>query len=159
MSTQTVVGEFVESRWGSWGRAKRAAGYAVVGITGIPVDLGVLTGLLAVGVHHLLAISVSYLVAMTWNFALQRRFVYHGSGQISREYARYVFVDVSAFAIRAAVVFLTVDLAHPWLALPYIPAPIDPSLPASALGIAVAFVIGSQGTEELVFGGDRRGLD
>jgi putative flippase GtrA len=116
---------------------KRFVGYGLVGATGIGVDLAVVQGTRLLGAHWLLAVALAYQTAMTWNFALQRR---------------YFAVDVGAFGVRAAVVWATIDLSNPWDAMPYVPAPIDPAVPASLLGIACAVVVGFAGAETLVFG-------
>ena len=131
---------------------KRFVGYGLVGATGIGVDLAVVQGTRLLGAHWLLAVALAYQTAMTWNFALQRRFVWHSTGSVVREYIRYFAVDVGAFGVRAAVVWATIDLSNPWDAMPYVPAPIDPAVPASLLGIACAVVVGFAGAETLVFG-------
>jgi len=133
-------------------RCKRLVGYALVGGMGIGVDLAVVQGTRMLGVHWLLAVALAYQTAMTWNFALQRRYVWHSSGSLLREYVRYFVVDVGAFGVRAAVVWATLDLTHPWDAMPYVPAPVDPAVPASLLGIACAVLVGFAGAETLVFG-------
>jgi putative flippase GtrA len=134
-------------------KLRRMAGYGTVGATGIVVDLALVEGLIRLGAHHLFAIAVAYQLAMTWNFALQRRFVYQATaGNALRQYLRYLTVDVSAFAIRAGVVIATVDLTSPWLALPYVPGHVAPAVPASFVGIVLAFIVGFQGTDTVVFG-------
>lgn len=135
------------------GKLKRMVGYGAVGVTGIAVDLSIVEGFTLVGVHHLVAVAIAYQTAMTWNFVLQRRFVYRATaGNIVRQYLRYFVVDVSAFAVRVGVVVATVDVFSPWDALPYVPTPIHAAVPASFVGIVLAFIIGFQGTDELVFG-------
>lgn len=133
------------------GRLRRMVGYGAVGATGIAVDLSIVEGLSVLGLHHLLAITVAYQVAMTWNFALQRQFVYKAGGNALRQYLRYLTVDVSAFVVRAGAVIVLVDLSDPFAALPYLSA-LDPATPASLVGIVLAFAIGFAGTDELVFG-------
>lgn len=133
-------------------KLRRMAGYGAIGATGIVVDLVLVETLIRSGLHHLLAITIAYQAAMTYNFVLQRRLVYRASGNIIRQYLRYLFVDVSAFAVRVGVVVATVDLASPWLALPYVPGHVAPAVPASFVGIVLAFIIGFSGTDTIVFG-------
>jgi len=153
MSVRENIASVAPSWWPGIEKAKRMVGYGAIGLTGIPVDLGILEALSLLGVHHLIAICISYLIAMTWNFGLQRRYVYRAAtGNTIRQYVRYFFVDASAFAVRAGVVIVTVDALSWWEGLPYIPTPIDPAVPASAVGIVLAFIIGFQGTDEIVFG-------
>lgn len=133
-------------------KVRRMAGYGAIGATGILVDLLLVESLIRAGAHHLLAITVAYQAAMTYNFLLQRRYVYGATGNILRQYLRYLFVDVSAFAVRAGVVIATVDLSSPWQALPYVPGHVAPAVPASFVGIVLAFLIGFHGTDTVVFG-------
>ncbi len=135
------------------GKLKRMVGYGVVGLTGIAVDLSIVEAGSLLGVHHLLAVVAAFVVAMTWNFILQRRFVYNAAGNIIRQYCRYFVVDVSAFLVRFGIVVATVDLSSPWLALPYVPYPVGPAVPASVVGILAGFLAGFHGTDEIVFGG------
>lgn len=137
----------------SYGKLKRLVGYGAVGASGIVVDLGIVEGLTLVGVHHLAAVAVAYLAAMSYNFVLQRRYVYQATaGNAVRQWIRYFLVDFTAFLIRVGVVVATVDVIGLWDALPYIPAPIHPAVPASFVGIVLAFVVGFQGTDTVVFG-------
>jgi len=134
-------------------KLRRMVGYGAVGATGIVVDLSIVEGLSLLGIHHLLAVLVAYQTAMTWNFAWQRRLVYQATGgDVIRQYIRYFFVDVSAFIVRVGAVVAFVDLSDPFQALPYIPQPIDPAVPASLVGIILAFLIGFAGTDTVVFG-------
>jgi len=136
----------------NWAKLRRMAGYGAVGATGIIVDLGILEALTLVGVHHLIAVGASYAAAVVWNFSLQRQYVYRASGNAIRQFIRYFIIDFSAFAVRVLTVILTVDIVSPWNALPYVPYPVTAAVPASLLGIGLAFVIGFQGTDTLVFG-------
>jgi dolichol-phosphate mannosyltransferase len=146
--TQPVAGRIGLSH----DRLRRLLGYGAVGASGIVVDLAIVQLLIELGAHHLVAVLVAYQTAMTWNFAFQRRFVYRATGNAVRQYIRYVIVDLSAFAVRVGAVVATVDLASPWDALPYVPKTIAPAVPASLVGIALAFLVGFAGTETVVFG-------
>lgn len=135
-------------------KVRRMVGYGAVGATGVVVDLAVVEAGALLGIHYLLAVVAAYHVAMTWNFTWQRRFVYRATaGNVVRQFVRYYIVDSSAFLVRVGIVIVTVDLASPWLALPYVPYPIGPAVPASGVGILAAFLVRFQGTDELVFGG------
>ena len=133
-------------------RLRRMVGYGAVGTTGIVVDLAIVEAGHLLGLHYLVAVAIAYQTAMTWNFVLQRRFVYRATGNALRQYIRYFIVDVLAFGVRAGIVIALVGVWNPWLALPYVPDPIGPAVPASIIGIAAAFVIGFGGTETVVFG-------
>jgi dolichol-phosphate mannosyltransferase len=152
MSVRETVRATVAGSRVSVAKVRRLVGYGAVGATGIAVDLAIVEGAIRLGVHHLLAITIAYQVAMTWNFVLQRQLVYQAGGNPIRQYLRYLVVDVSAFVVRAGVVIATVDLASPWDALPYVPGHIAPAVPASFVGIVLAFLVGFQGTDTVVFG-------
>lgn len=149
-----AVATGLEERFGM-GKVRRMLGYGAVGATGIFVDLSIVEGLSLAGVHHLPAVLIAYQIAMTYNFVLQRQLVYRAGGNWIRQYIRYLFVDVSAFTVRVGAVIAFVDLSDPFQALPYVPAPIDPAVPASFIGIVLAFLIGFQGTDTVVFGRER----
>lgn len=152
MSTREVVAERTASALNTdTATLKRMVGYGTVGATGIVVDLSIVERLSVLGVHHLLAITVAYFVAMTWNFVWQRQLVYRAGGNPIRQYIRYQIVDVSAFAVRAGAVIALVDLSDPFQAVPYLTA-LDPAVPASFVGIVLAFAIGFGGTDTIVFG-------
>jgi len=156
MSVATALAERTSTALGiSTARLKRMVGYGAVGVTGIGVDLSIVEALSLAGAHWLLAVAAGYQVAMTWNFVWQRQLVFKATeGNIVRQYLRYLVVDVSALVVRVATVWLLVDYASPFDALPYIPYPIAAAVPASLVGIALAFLIGFAGTDTVVFGRD-----
>jgi putative flippase GtrA len=157
MSVADAVAHRASARFGvPESEAKRLLGYAAVGATGVVVDLSVVQAARMAGLHWLLAVGLAFWTAMTWNFTLQRTYVWRASGSVVRQYVRYVFVDVGALGVRVAVVAATVSWLHPWEALPYVPGVIAPAVPGSLLGICCAVVVGFVGTEILVFGGEQR---
>ena len=151
--TDSVAGRAGHALGVDAGRLKRMVGYGFVGLSGVAVDLGMVQALRGLGLHYLPTILLSYQLAMTWNFIWQRQLVFRATaGNAVRQYLRYFVVDISAFIVRAGVVVLTVDVTTPWDALPYVPTPLAPAVPASAVGIGLAFLVGFAGTDTLVFG-------
>jgi len=157
MSTREVVAERAAGALNTdVATLRRMVGYGAVGATGIVVDLSIVEGLSIVGAHHLLAITVAYWTAMSWNFIWQRQLVYRAGGDALRQFVRYQVVDVSAFVVRAGAVIVLVDLSDPFQAMPFLAA-VDPAVPASFVGIVLAFAIGFGGTDTVVFGEEVRG--
>jgi len=75
-----------------YGGFSRLAQFCLVGSTGTAVDLIVLYLLLRAAIPFKIARAVAILVAMTWNFALNRRmtFSYSRSGGLIAQYCRFV---------------------------------------------------------------------
>jgi len=85
--------------------------FAVVGGTGTVLNLAVFT-LLAVGldVHHLVAATIAFLVAVTNNFWLNRHWTFGAKdGHAGFQAARFFTVSVFAFAIQLGVLELLVS--------------------------------------------------
>ena len=87
---------------------RRAAKYGVVGITGIPIDLGIVWLASQLHAHWLVATLAGYLAAVTWNYNWHRRLVYHSDSRLLLEYLRYCGADVSGAAIRLLVVAILI---------------------------------------------------
>jgi dolichol-phosphate mannosyltransferase len=85
--------------------------FACVGGTGTVLNLAVFT-LLAVGfgVHHLVAATIAFLVAVTNNFWLNRHWTFGAKdGHAGFQAARFFTVSVFAFAIQLGVLELLVS--------------------------------------------------
>jgi dolichol-phosphate mannosyltransferase len=85
--------------------------FACVGGTGTALNLAVFT-LLAVGldVHHLVAATVAFLVAVTNNFWLNRHWTFGAQdGHAGFQAARFFTVSVFAFLIQVGVLELLVS--------------------------------------------------
>lgn len=142
-------------------RVLRFLGYGLIGVTGVPVDMVVTNTLASVGVHYLTATLLGYTLAMTWNFAWQRRYVFETGGNVLREYIRYLGVDVSSAVVRAGVVVALLAgvgretalfATRAGRLLPLLTEhSIEPVTVASLAGIAVAFVVGFLLTDAYVF--------
>lgn len=121
-------------------RTRRAIEFSAVGATGAVVDLG--STLLLLGqVHYLLANTIGFLLAVTWNFAGHWAFVFdRPDGHLGWQYASYVVLHVATFVARVAVVTTLVELAG------------TPAAIATVVGIAVAAVCNFLGTERIFDG-------
>lgn len=134
-------------------RLRKMLGYGIVGVTGVPVDTGVLWLLSQLELHYLVVTTGGYLAAMTWNFTLHRRYVFEEHGPLLADYGRYVLVDVSSFLVRVVFVIILMDVLTGWQ-----PAStavgVPPVIPASLVGVGVAFLVGFAGTNRYVFQAD-----
>lgn len=138
-------------------RARRAAGYGLVGITGVPVDLAVVwLAATVAALPAMVATLAGYQVAVTWNYICQRRYVYRSQQPIPREFARYLGADLLGAVARVAVVALLVHAVG-------VPSTVTAVVPgvviASAAGIAAGFVATFATADTLVFDTTTHGHD
>jgi len=129
-------------------RLRRAAGYGLVGATGIPVDLGVVWLATAISIPGLLASLAGYQVAVTWNYLWQRRYVYRSTASLAREFVRYLGADALGAIARISVVAIILHLA----VVPSGGARVVPAaVVASAVGILAGFIATFGAADTLVF--------
>jgi putative flippase GtrA len=119
--------------------------FAVVGGTGTVLNLAVFT-LLAVGldVHHLVAATIAFLVAVTNNFWLNRHWTFGAKdGHAGFQAARFFTVSLFAFAIQLGVLELLVSGAG------------APKVAAQAVSLIVATPFNFLGNKMWSFGAGR----
>ena len=102
--------------------------FCAVGASGYVVNLCVFAFCVEVlGLHHLLAATAAFVVAVTNNFWWNRHWTFRaGSGRASFQAARFFAVSVVACLFAASVLELLVSVAE------------LPELPAQAISIVVA---------------------
>jgi putative flippase GtrA len=102
--------------------------FCAVGASGYVVNLCVFALCVELlGVHHLLAATAAFVVAVTNNFWWNRHWTFRaGSGHAGFQAARFFTVSIVAFAFAASVLELLVSVAG------------LPELPAQAISIVVA---------------------
>ena len=112
-------------------RFGRLSPFAVIGALGTVVNIAILAGLDAVGVHYLPAVIVSNGVTIVTNFLLQERFVFSDlrGGSVWRRFAQsFTFNGVEA-VVRTLLLWWIVESAVPY------PVPVQAAL------IVVAFLV------------------
>jgi putative flippase GtrA len=117
--------------------------FLCVGGTGYALNLAVFT-LLAVGldVHHLVAATIAFIVAVTNNFWLNRHWTFAaGDGHAGFQAARFFTVSVVAFLFSLAVLELLVGALG------------APKVLAQALSLAAATPLNFIGNKMWSFGG------
>lgn len=120
-------------------RLVRLLEYALVGASGVPVDMAMVWLLIdQVGTHHLLAQPGAWLVAMSWNFALNWWVTFdQPDGSLWRQYLSYGTVQAGALGVRIVTVAILVDALG------------APVVPASLAGILLPAVLGFLSIERL----------
>lgn len=124
------------------------AKFCAVGGSGYVVNIAVFSLAVEIGdLHHLVAATLAFLVAVTNNFWWNRHWTFSArEGHAGFQAARFLTVSVVAFLIAAAVLEALVNGAH------------LPEIPAQAISIAVAMPLNFVGNKIWSFGpGGRRG--
>lgn len=130
----THVRRLYMHRFGVW---SDFAHFAVVGASGMVVNLGCLTALVAAGVAERVALAAAIAISMFTNFLLNRRFTFAGARQ--QPFFRQMFGFFAASSLGALVNFGVADAANTHL-LP--DAPIQASAVLGILaGTALNFVV------------------
>ena len=99
-------------RYGNW---SHLAQFLIVGVSGLAVNLLVLTVLLRLGIREKPAVAAAIGLSMVWNFALNRRFSfsYARDQSIVRQFSGFI----AACSVGAAVNYVTTT--NLWPRLPY----------------------------------------
>jgi FkbM family methyltransferase len=119
-------------------RRLRFVEYSIVGATGMVVDVGVTTALLA-STHYLAANLAGFLIAVSWNFIGNWVWVFdRPDGSIGWQYGSYVALHTVTFGLRALVLVGLIELLGLPLAV------------ATVAGVAVAAVANFLGTEKIL---------
>jgi putative flippase GtrA len=125
--------------------SKRLPGFAVVGAIGFLIDASILTLLMTgVGLDHYTARAVSFAVAVTSTWYMNRRWVFdRKSVQMSgREYSSYVVVQIVGATINLLVFVAAIEFIEALRNIPVIPL---------AMGAAVALLFNYGASSRFVF--------
>ena len=119
--------------------------FCFVGGSGFAVNLAVFAVVAAVlGLHHLVAATVAFVVAVANNFWWNRHWTFGaGAGRARFQAARFFVVSVSAFVVQAAILELLVSAAG------------APEVPAQAASIVMATPLNFIGNKMWSFGPHR----
>lgn len=109
--------------------AKRLLRYASVGISTFLFDLLLLFAFIdGLGMHHAFAAALAFLIAVTLNFLVSRRFVFAGTERTAgRSYASFLLIAGTGMLAVAGLMHVAVDLL---------------ALPVLASRVAIAGVVG-----------------
>ncbi len=124
---------------------RRLPGFAIVGAIGFLVDAGILTALVtSFGVGHYVARAISFTVAVTATWYMNRRWVFEQvtAHRSSREYTAYLVVQVIGAAINLSIYVAVIELVPKLAETPVIPL---------ALGAAVALLFNFGASSRFVF--------
>lgn len=115
--------------------------FAMVGASGYAVNLAVFALLVeTAGVHHALAATGAFCVAVANNFYWNRRWTFAGAAQVRFQAARFFTVSVVALAVNLCVLELLVGAAE-----------LSPLL-GQAIAVAVATPVNFVGNKLWTFG-------
>ncbi len=114
-------------------RFGRMSRFAIIGAFGALLNLAIMAGLLAVGVHYMPAAVVSALITIITNFLLLERFVFHDlrneGRSVWRRFAQSFTFNATEAAIRLPFLWWIVEAT-----------PLPPVV-AQAVTIAIAFIL------------------
>jgi len=120
--------------------------FGVVGATGYVVNLVVFAILTQTfSVHHLIAAVLSFCVAVSNNFLINRHWTFQATeGHAGFQAMRFFTVSVLALGVNLAILYLLVDVAS------------GPELPSQAIAVALAMPFNFLGNKLWTFGADGR---
>jgi putative flippase GtrA len=119
--------------------SRRLPGFAVVGAIGFLIDASILTLLMTgVGLDHYTARAISFTVAVTSTWYLNRRWVFDRQSvkMSGREYATYVIVQIVGAMINLLVFVAAIEFIENLRNIPVIPL-------AMGAGVALLFNYGA----------------
>jgi dolichol-phosphate mannosyltransferase len=116
--------------------------FCLVGAVGYAVNLGVFTACVELaGVHHLVAATIAFGVAVTNNFVWNRRWTFDArDGHAGFQAMRFLTVSVGAFLLAAAVLQALISAGG------------MAAVPAQAISIAIATPLNFLGNKIWTFG-------
>ena len=114
---------------------RELAVYSLIGASGYVVNLAVFQIVYGAGSSHLIAATAAFLVAVTNNFLLNRRWTFPGAtdGAKRVQAPRFLAVSVAAFAVSLGILETLVSVAH------------APAIVAQACAVLVVTPIGFVG--------------
>jgi putative flippase GtrA len=120
--------------------------FGVVGGSGYVINLIVFAVLTeALGIHHIAAAVLSFCVAVSNNFLLNRHWTFQATeGHAGFQAARFFTVSLLALGVNLIFLYLLVDVAS------------APELPAQAVAVAAAMPFNFLGNKLWTFGVDER---
>ena len=104
--------------------SRKLPGFGVVGAVGFLIDAGILTLLMTgFGFDHYSARAISFTVAVTFTWYLNRRWVFEKStaSMSGREYSSYLVVQVIGAVINLSVFVAVIEFVPQLANLPVIP--------------------------------------
>ena len=114
-----VITKYVSHIWsllkGARNTKAQLVKFLMVGGVGILVNLAVLWALVNFGsIYYLPAATLSFVVAVSFNFAGNRLFAFRSQGSVTGQYAKFFTVSVASLVINLGALFMLVDIGHLW---------------------------------------------
>ena len=93
--------------------SKQFGKYCVVGISGVIVNLAIFTVLVKVNLHYIPAATISFCVAATNNFVLNKYWTFgNPQGAALTQASRFLIVSVTSWALNLLVLRLLIEDAN-----------------------------------------------
>jgi putative flippase GtrA len=124
-------------------------GFVVVGAIGFLIDAGILTVLMTgFGLDHYSARAISFTVAVTFTWYMNRRWVFEKStaSMSGREYSSYLVVQAIGAVINLSVFVAVIEIVPKLTSLPVIPL---------AIGAVAALLFNFSASSRFVFSESR----
>ncbi len=125
--------------------SRKLPGFVVVGAIGFLIDAGILTILMTgFGFDHYSARAISFTVAVTFTWYMNRRWVFEKSSASmnGREYSSYIFVQVIGAVINLSVFVAVIEIVPSLTSMPVIPL---------AVGAVTALLFNFSASSRFVF--------
>lgn len=104
-------------------RDRKFQRFAIVGAAGFCVDAGILTLLMSMGWDVLLARLISFSLAVSTTWLLNRNWTFHSATPVlgSRQYVLYTAIQIMGALINLGIFTVLISLYTPFRAWPWIP--------------------------------------
>ena len=125
--------------------SRKLPGFVVVGAVGFLIDAGILTLLMTgFGLDHYSARAISFTVAVTFTWYMNRRWVFEKStaSMSGREYSSYLIVQVIGAIINLSVFVAVIEIVPQLTNMPVIPL---------AVGAVAALLFNFRASSRFVF--------
>jgi len=114
-----VITKYVSHSWSLLKVAKNTRAqlvrFLMVGGLGILVNLAVLWALVNFGsMNYLPAATLSFVAAVTFNFAGNRLFAFRAQGSVTDQYAKFFIVSAASLVVNLGALYVLVNLGHLW---------------------------------------------
>ena len=89
--------------------------YGLVGLTSAIIDFGILYLLTeALGFHYLWSATISFIVAASYNYYLNKTWTFKAGGKLSKQVSIFLLIAGSGVLLNNLILYLLVEQAHWW---------------------------------------------
>ncbi len=89
--------------------------YGLVGLSSAIIDFGILYLLTeALGFHYLWSATISFIVAASYNYYLNKTWTFKAGGKLSKQVSIFLLIAGSGVLLNNLILYLLVEQAHWW---------------------------------------------